>query len=170
MKIMRIGAVTPSYDSLLQGFKNTLELNQKSFFTEEQALQALMMSYAPQLVRRLNEILDKREKRDVSWDEVIAELNRMIRSSPQEKARMFEYLRVRIKPAELEHYIHMANAVVPFSKDAKKKKSPKYEHSPKEHGFIDECIGKNKDADDPGAYCASIVDKVKGTTKWREKD
>lgn len=50
--------------------------------------------------------------------------------------------------------------------EAKKKK--KYEHSPKEHGFIDECIKKNKDVDDPGAYCASIVDKAKGTTKWRK--
>ena len=45
----------------------------------------------------------------------------------------------------------------------------KYKHSPKEHGFIDECIRKNKDKDDPGAYCASIVDKAKGTTDWRKK-
>jgi hypothetical protein len=50
--------------------------------------------------------------------------------------------------------------------EAKKKK--KYKHSPKEHGFIDECIDKNKDKGNPGAYCASIVDKVKGTTDWRK--
>ena len=40
--------------------------------------------------------------------------------------------------------------------------------SPREHGFIDECLKENKDKSDPGAYCASIVDKVKGTTKWRK--
>ena len=51
--------------------------------------------------------------------------------------------------------------------EAKKKKM---KHSPKEHGFIDECIEKNKSKEDPGAYCASIVDKVKGTTNWRKKD
>lgn len=44
----------------------------------------------------------------------------------------------------------------------------KEEKSPREHGFIDQCIEKNKDKDDPGAYCAAIVDKVKGTTKWRK--
>lgn len=49
------------------------------------------------------------------------------------------------------------------------KKKGKYKHSPMEHGFIDECIRKNQDKDDPGAYCASIVDKAKGSTKWREK-
>jgi hypothetical protein len=49
--------------------------------------------------------------------------------------------------------------------EAKKKK---YKHSPKGEGFIDECISKNKSKDDPGAYCASIVDKVKGTTDWRK--
>ena len=51
-------------------------------------------------------------------------------------------------------------------KEAKKKKQ--YNKSPKEHGFIDECIKKNKDKDNPGAYCASIVDKAKGTTDWRK--
>lgn len=45
--------------------------------------------------------------------------------------------------------------------DAKKK-------TPKEHGFIDQCTKENKDKKDPGAYCASIVDKVKGTTDWRK--
>jgi len=50
---------------------------------------------------------------------------------------------------------------------AEAKKKP-FKHSPKSHGFVDECIKKNKDKDDPGAYCASIVDKVKGTTKWRK--
>ena len=39
--------------------------------------------------------------------------------------------------------------------------------SPKEHGFIDQCIKENSDKDNPGAYCASIVDKVKGSTDWR---
>jgi len=48
------------------------------------------------------------------------------------------------------------------------KKKKKYKHSPKEHGFIDECIKKNKNKNEPGAYCASIVDKVKGTTDWRK--
>jgi len=47
-------------------------------------------------------------------------------------------------------------------------KNKEMKHSPKEHGFMDECIEKNKDKDDPGAYCASIVDKVKGTTDWRK--
>lgn len=49
--------------------------------------------------------------------------------------------------------------------EASKKKSQK---SPTEHGFMDECMEKNKDKDDPGAYCAAIVDKAKGTTDWRE--
>lgn len=48
-----------------------------------------------------------------------------------------------------------------------KKKGKK---SPKEHGFIDQCIKENKDKDSPGGYCASIVDKVKGTTDWRKED
>ena len=46
-------------------------------------------------------------------------------------------------------------------KESKKK-------SPKEHGFMDQCMKENKDKGDSGAYCASIVDKVKGTTKWRK--
>lgn len=45
--------------------------------------------------------------------------------------------------------------------DAKKK-------TPKQHGFIDQCVKENKDKKDPGAYCASIVDKVKGTTERRK--
>jgi hypothetical protein len=49
-------------------------------------------------------------------------------------------------------------------KEAKKK-----EKSPMEHGFIEECIKKNKDKDDVGAYCAAIVDKAKGTTEWRKE-
>jgi len=48
------------------------------------------------------------------------------------------------------------------------KKKNQYNHSPTEHGFIEECIEKNKDKDNPGAYCASIVDKAKGTTEWRK--
>jgi hypothetical protein len=47
-------------------------------------------------------------------------------------------------------------------------KSEANKKSPKQHGYIDQCIKENKDKDDPGAYCASIVDKAKGTTKWRE--
>ena len=46
--------------------------------------------------------------------------------------------------------------------EAKKKKSPK------EHGYMDQCLKENKDKDSPGGYCASIVDKVKGTTDWRK--
>lgn len=48
---------------------------------------------------------------------------------------------------------------------AKKKKVK----TPKQHGFIEECIKKNKDKDSPGGYFASIVDKVKGNKKWRKK-
>jgi len=51
--------------------------------------------------------------------------------------------------------------------EAKNKKD--YEHSPTSHGFIDECIKKNEDKKDSGAYCASIVDKAKGTTEWRKE-
>ena len=51
-----------------------------------------------------------------------------------------------------------------ISKDS----TPDYKLSPTDHGFIDECIKKNKDKDDPGAYCAAIVDKAKGTTDWRK--
>ena len=40
--------------------------------------------------------------------------------------------------------------------------------SPRQHGFVDQCIKENKDKDSPGGYCASIVDKVKGTTDWRK--
>ena len=49
--------------------------------------------------------------------------------------------------------------------EAKKKD---YKHSPKSHGFVEECIKKNKDKDSPGGYCASIVDRAKGTTDWRK--
>jgi len=49
-----------------------------------------------------------------------------------------------------------------------KKKSKTNKKKPTEHGFMDQCIEENKDKDDPGAYCASIVDKVKGTTDWRK--
>lgn len=52
-----------------------------------------------------------------------------------------------------------------ITKIAKKKKE--FDKSPDEHGFMDECMEKHKDKDDPGAYCAAIVDKVKGTTEWR---
>jgi len=45
----------------------------------------------------------------------------------------------------------------------------KEKKSPKEHGFIDQCIKENPDKKSPGGYCASIVDKVKGTTKWRSE-
>ena len=47
--------------------------------------------------------------------------------------------------------------------EAKKKKK-----SPKQHGFIDQCIKENRDKESPGGYCASIVDKVKGSTGWRK--
>ena len=50
-----------------------------------------------------------------------------------------------------------------WTTEAKKKAK-----SPKQHGFIDQCIKKNEDKKNPGAYCASIVDKVKGTTDWRK--
>lgn len=33
---------------------------------------------------------------------------------------------------------------------------------------VSDCMSKNKDkVDDPGAYCASIQDKISGTTMWR---
>lgn len=47
--------------------------------------------------------------------------------------------------------------------EAKKKKAK----SPKQHGYFQECVRKNKDKKNPEGYCASIIDKVKGTTKWR---
>lgn len=45
--------------------------------------------------------------------------------------------------------------------------------SPKEHGFMDACIARMEgksgwDKQKAGDFCASIVDKAKGTTKWRE--
>ena len=45
---------------------------------------------------------------------------------------------------------------------------------PKEHGFMDACITrmKNKsgwDKEKAGGFCASIVDKAKGTTSWRKE-
>ena len=49
--------------------------------------------------------------------------------------------------------------------EAKKKKKK----SPTQHGFIEECIKENKDKKSPGGYCASIVDKVKGSTEWRKE-
>lgn len=51
--------------------------------------------------------------------------------------------------------------------EAKKSKSPEYGHSPTSEGFFDECVRKNKDKDDPEAYCASIKDKAHGRTTWR---
>lgn len=54
------------------------------------------------------------------------------------------------------------------AKIEKKAKSKK--KSPTEHGFIEQCIKENEGkVDNPGAYCASIVDKAKGTTSWRKK-
>ena len=51
----------------------------------------------------------------------------------------------------------------------KKRKPPEYDKSPTEEGFMDECMRKNKGkVKDEGAYCASIVDKAKGTTDWRK--
>lgn len=47
--------------------------------------------------------------------------------------------------------------------EAKKKKGKK----PTQHGYFQECVRKNKDKGNPNAYCASIIDKAKGTTKWR---
>jgi hypothetical protein len=47
-------------------------------------------------------------------------------------------------------------------------KSEAKKKSPKQHGFIEQCMDENKDKDSPGGYCASIVDKVKGTTDWRK--
>ena len=52
--------------------------------------------------------------------------------------------------------------------EAKKKKSKGKKKSPMQHGFIDQCIKENKDKKSPGGYCASIVDKVKGSTDWRK--
>ena len=51
------------------------------------------------------------------------------------------------------------------AKRAKKKKKK----SPMQHGFIDQCIKENKDKKSPGGYCASVVDKAKGTTEWRKE-
>jgi hypothetical protein len=45
--------------------------------------------------------------------------------------------------------------------------------SPKDHGFMDACIARMEgksgwDRKKAGGFCASIVDKAKGTTSWRE--
>jgi hypothetical protein len=47
--------------------------------------------------------------------------------------------------------------------------------SPKDHGFMDACIKRMEkksgwDKEKAGGFCASIVDKAKGTTDWRKKD
>ena len=56
-----------------------------------------------------------------------------------------------------------------LNSEAKKKKAKKgKKKSPLQHGFVNQCIKENKDKSNPGAYCASIVDKVKGTTDWRK--
>jgi hypothetical protein len=44
---------------------------------------------------------------------------------------------------------------------------------PKKHGFVNTCIKrmegkKGWDKEKAGGFCASIVDRAKGTTKWRE--
>ena len=70
-------------------------------------------------------------------------------------------MKITLTKNQWEHIGKVAEWTKESKKDDKK--------SPKEHGFIDQCIEENKDKDDPGAYCASIVDKVKGTTKWRSK-
>ena len=66
---------------------------------------------------------------------------------------------VRRKAKKASRKIKVKNA-------AKAKKKAK---SPMEHGFIEECMKKNKDKDDAGAYCSAIVDKAKGTTEWRKE-
>ena len=121
VKIIRLADFAPSYDSLLQGFKNSLELKAKGFMSEEEALQALVMAYAPELLRKLNDILDRKEGRDVPWSEIIAELNRIVKYNPQEKSKMFEYLKKKIKPEELNHYVKMAKLVMPFTKKSEKR-------------------------------------------------
>jgi hypothetical protein len=45
--------------------------------------------------------------------------------------------------------------------------------SPTEHGFIDKCVMRMKgkkgwDKEKAGGFCASIVDKAKGSTDWRK--
>ena len=50
-----------------------------------------------------------------------------------------------------------------------KKKGKGKKKSPMQHGFIDQCIKENKDKKSPGGYCASIVDKAKGSTEWRKE-
>jgi hypothetical protein len=87
-----------------------------------------------------------------------------------------EYLRENWRPASTEEQDWWVTNLSE-TKKAKKafnlkeyieaKKSPEYNKSPTEHGFFDECVSKNKDKGDPEAYCASIIDKAKGTTKWR---
>jgi hypothetical protein len=50
------------------------------------------------------------------------------------------------------------------------KKGTEFDKSPVDHGFMDECIEKNKDKgkEGSGAYCAAIVDRAKkGDTSWR---
>jgi hypothetical protein len=49
-----------------------------------------------------------------------------------------------------------------------KNHSKKNKKTPKEHGFLEQCVKDNSDKKDPYAYCASIIDKAKGTTKWRK--
>jgi hypothetical protein len=52
----------------------------------------------------------------------------------------------------------------------KEAKGKEFDKSPVEEGFFDECVKKNKDKDNPEAYCASIIDTAKGTTMWRGED
>jgi len=73
-------------------------------------------------------------------------------------------MQIKISRTQWEQVGEQAGWMGGIETEAKKKK--KYEHSPEEHGFIDECIKKNPDKG--SGYCPSIVDKAKGTTEWRK--
>jgi hypothetical protein len=52
------------------------------------------------------------------------------------------------------------------SNDEQIKEAKKEDKDSKDFDFYD-CVEENKDKNDPEAYCASIKDKIEGTTKWR---
>ena len=69
----------------------------------------------------------------------------------------------RLNPDQYNQLISNKEQIINEAKTITAKKK-----TPKQHGFIDQCMKENDDKDNPGAYCASIVDKVKGTTDWRK--
>ena len=113
---------------------------------------------------------DIAKKHNVSIDKIRHELNigttiEMEHTKDERKASRIALDHLTELP---DYYTRLQKMEEKGKKEVKEAKKSK-KKSPTDHGFMDQCIKENQDKDDPGAYCAAIVDKAKGTTDWRKK-